>query len=175
MIRPRHDIGVIVFGVALAACQEGSDLADAKRTPKPPPPETTPLPEVSIAVEIDGKPASPIDAARLATVTPDFEEEDRRMWKLSTLLGDAAGPGALVAVSGREGPEVVLRVPAKADEPQPALLASRRGEVVATMVSPQEPFPGYHGRGGRLGRSGDPVPRIVGVRHIRVSHEPKGP
>jgi hypothetical protein len=175
MTRQKHDVNVIVMAVVLAACQDGADLADAKRTPKPPPPDTTALPEVSIAVEIDGKPASVIDAARLGAVTPDFAEEDRRMWKLSTLLGDAAGPGAVVAVSGREGPEVVLRVPAKADEPQPALLASRRGEVVATMVSPHEPFPGYHGRGGRLGRSGDPVPRIVGVRTIRVTHEPKGP
>ncbi|NUO51540.1 MAG: hypothetical protein HOV80_22010, partial [Polyangiaceae bacterium] len=72
MIRPKRDAVVIVLGLLLAACQEGSDLADAKRTPKPPPPETTALPEVSITVEIDGKPASPIDAARLAMVTPDF-------------------------------------------------------------------------------------------------------
>lgn len=159
----------LMFVVVSFACQEGSDLADAKRTPKPPPPPTAATPEEPIAVEIDGAPAAPIDAARLDAVTPDYAEEDRRVWKLTTLLGDTAKrDGVVIAVSGKEGPEVLLRAPKAPEERQPALLASRRGEVVATMVSPQDPFPGYHGRGGRLGRSGDSVPRIVGVRKIRV-------
>jgi hypothetical protein len=162
---------LLVLG-ALLSCQDGADLAEAKRTPKPPPPESSAVPDVSITVEVDGAAAAAIDAARLEATPPDFAEEDRRVWKLSTLLGEKAGrPGTLVAVGGSEGPEVVLRIPEKADDPQPALLARRRGEVVATMVSPREPFPGYHGRGGRLGRSGDTVPRIVGVRYIRVTHE----
>ena len=84
-------------------------------------------------------------------------------------MGDAAKrSGVVIAVSGADRPEVLLRNPEDADKPQPALMTTRRGELVATMVSPQDPFPEYHGRGGRLGRSGDSIPRIVGVRKIRV-------
>ncbi len=163
------DLARIVLVFALCSCQDGSDLTEAKRSPKPPPPESDALPQITIAVEVDGAAAKPIDPARLDAVPPEFSEEDRRGWRLATLLGEAAKrEGAVLAVSGEDGPEVLLRVPKDVEAPQPALLVSRRGEVVATMVSPQAPFPGYHGRGGRLGRGGDPVPRIVGVRKIRV-------
>lgn len=160
---------LVAFLSIAAACQNGSDLADAKRTPKPPPPESARALEVTIAVEVDGAAAPPLDAGRLDAVAPDYVEDDKRGWNLASLLGETARrDGVVFAVAGADGPEVLLRSARSADEPQPALLASRRGEVVATMVSPQDPFPGYHGRGGRLGRSGTVVPRVVGVRKIRV-------
>jgi hypothetical protein len=61
------------------------------------------------------------------------------------------------------------------DDFQPVLQVSRRGEVVATMVDPKAPFPEYHGRGGRLGRTGDPLPRVSGVTAIRVFLDPPSP
>lgn len=159
---------VAILSIA-AACQNGSDLADAKRTPKPPPPESARALDVTIAVEVDGSPAPPLDTSRLDAVAPDYVEDDKRGWNLVSLLGDVARrDGVVFAIAGADGPEVLLRLPKTSEDPQPALLASRRGEVVATMVSPQDPFPGYHGRGGRLGRSGTVVPRVVGVRKIRV-------
>jgi hypothetical protein len=168
-VKKREGVAAL-FVVALFGCQDGTDIATAKRAPKPPPPEHPAIPaELAIAVEVDGAPRDAIGKAKLEATKPDFEDDERRVWKLTTLLGGvAAREGVVLAVSGREGPEVLLRVPTSDGEPQPAILVSRRGEVVATMVSPQAPFPEYHGRGGRLGRSGDPVPRIVGVRKIRV-------
>jgi hypothetical protein len=42
------------------------------------------------------------------------------------------------------------------------------------MMSADEPFPSYHGRGGRLHRPGDPLPRIGGVTKIKVTSEGGG-
>mgnify|MGYP000906934325 CR=1 FL=1 len=169
MIAAMRERFLVAFVALIIGCQDGSDLADAKRTPKPPPPASAATPAVAIAVEVDAVAGTPIDGARLDAVKPDFSDEGRRTWKMTTLLGDAAKrPGAVIAVSGAGGPEILLRNPEDASKPQPALMATRRGELVATMVSPDDPFPEYHGRGGRLGRSGDSVPRIVGVRRIRV-------
>jgi hypothetical protein len=47
-------------------------------------------------------------------------------------------------------------------------MLTRRGDIVALLVDPADPFPSYHGQGRRLGRPGDPMPRIAGVKKIRV-------
>lgn len=176
---PERLLALIACG-GLIACQEGSDLTSAMRAPKPPPPASGTVAEgIQIEVEIDGVSAAPIDNKKLDAIPTDFSDDERRAWKLETLLGESARrPGAVLAVSGggdAGGPEVLLKIPEREADPQPSLLVSRRGEVVATMISPQSPFPEYHGRGGRLGRAGDPVPRIVGVRKIRVYLERQAP
>jgi hypothetical protein len=61
-----------------------------------------------------------------------------------------------------------MQRPATADEPQPVLFFTRRGEVVATQVRPEDPFPQFHGQGGRLRRPGDTTPRISPVVALRV-------
>jgi hypothetical protein len=162
-------LGLSLFALG-AACQKASEELDAKRMPQPPPPESADVPAaLRISVSIDGIEAEPVDAAKLDATQPSFVDEERRAWLLRDLLGPAAmREGVVFAVSAATGPEVLLR-PGKGDkDPQPVLLLSRRGEPVATLVSPEEPFPNYHGMGGRLRRRGDPVPRVEGFSRIRI-------
>lgn len=166
-------VATLWFALALvgsSGCQKASDAGAARQMPKLPPPPQVPLPAtLRIAVEIDGQPAPPIDAARLAATRPDFRDRERRAWKLPTLLGPAAArPGAVAEVTGDDGVTVLLRQPTDPAAPLPVLAESRRGEIVAAMVRAAEPFPAYHGQGRRLARPGDPLPRVGGVTRIRV-------
>src|SRR6185436_304687 len=115
-----------------------------------------------IAVEIDGQERPVIDAAFLAARAPDFADSERRAWRIDSLLGaPAQREGAVIAVTGEHGLTIEL---GRGDDagagPVPVLTVSRRGEVLAAMVESTDPFPPYHGRGGRLGRPGDRLPRI---------------
>jgi hypothetical protein len=168
-------LALVSLGLLSPGCQRASDEGDTKRVPRPPPPETESVPAaLKVEVTIDGATAPAIDAARLQALPPDFSDQDRRAWKLGTLLGaPALRPGAVVAAAAREGPEVLLRQAAGDAEPQAVLMVSRRGDVVATMLDPKAPFPEYHGRGGRLGRAGDSLPRVVDVVRLRVFVDPK--
>jgi hypothetical protein len=152
-------------------CDEGAPN-EAKRMPKPPPPEDAGV-AVAIAVSIDGKPAASIDTAKLDGIKPDFQDEERRAWRFSSLLGARMEASAtVVKVTGEKG--IVLELPraASSTSPEPVLMVSRRGEVMAAMIEPENPFPQYHGRGGRLGRRGDPLPRIAGVTAVDVVDKP---
>ena len=164
----------LAIAVAGAGCQKASDATQAKRMPQPPP---APAHELSvpdglrIELVVGGKPAPPIDAARLRATAPDFADSERRAWKLATLLGAAVvTPGTELVVSGAPNASLVLTQPASATEPQPALMLNRRGDVVATMLTPNAPFPSFHGAGGRLGRPGDTTPHLPGVVRIVVAH-----
>jgi hypothetical protein len=159
----------LLFVVFALGCQKASDANSAKQMPKlPPPPHVQPT--VNVTVEIAGKPAPVIDSQRLSSVKADFEDSERRAWRLSTLLGPL-DEKSVVAVTGENDVTVQFRRAPNEKEPQPALLLTRRGELVALLVDPADPFPSYHGQGRRLGRPGDPMPRIAGVRKIRVYQE----
>ncbi len=163
---------MMVCALALA-CTKASESTDAKRMPKPPPPQATAAPALligaAVTVEVDGVPAPALDGAKLASVPPDFKNEEHRAWKMTTLLGAAAArEGAIVAATGDKDVTILLRKPASDKDPLPALIVSRRGEIFASLVAPDEPFPAYHGQGGRLARPGDPLPRVGGVTKIRV-------
>jgi hypothetical protein len=171
----RRSLGFIaVLGVlALAsACSKTSETTDAKRSPKPPPPAASSVAipaSVHLDVEIDGAPAAAIDGARLAASKPDFVDDEHRAWRIVTLVGPAAGrPGAIVAAVGDKGLSLDMPAPAGPKDPVPALSLNRRGEVVVGLVAPDEPFPDYHGRGGRLSRPGDPLPHLAAPTKLRV-------
>jgi hypothetical protein len=156
---------------ALAGCQKASDATQAKRMPQPPPAPEIRVPDaLRIEVVVSGKEAPVIDASRLRATPPDFADAERRAWKLATLVGGAvATPGTEFVVSGAPSAGLVLKQPATATEAQPALMLNRRGDLVATMVTPNAPFPPFHGAGGRLGRPGDTTPHLPGVVRIVVN------
>ena len=160
----------LVLALLVASgCQKASDADPARQRPNLPPPPSAPLPQtLQITVEAEGGPRV-IDTALLARTKPDFEDPERRAWRLTTLLGPAlARPGAVAAVTGEKDVTVVLRPPRTPRDPVPVLAESRRGGLVAALVDPTDPFPSYHGQGRRLSRPGDPLPRIPGVTKIRV-------
>lgn len=154
--------------VALAlGCGRGEDAVNAKRSPRPPAPPRVEVPtELRIAVSVDGQPATAIEAAVLEQLAPDFADSERRAWKLDRLVPALAGAGASVEAVGKAGISVRF---AASDGKAPVLFLTRRGEVVVTVVDPAQPFPEYHGQGGRLGRPGDPVPHLGRVTELRVS------
>jgi hypothetical protein len=158
--------------VGVAACQKASDETSAKRMPLAPPPPAKEmlLPEgLHIEVVIRGKPAAAIDAAKLRATPPDFQDAERRAWRLASLVGAAQAPAATeFVVSGSPNAALVLTQPGTAAEPQPVLMLNRRGDVVATMLTPNAPFPPFHGEGGRLRRPGDTTPHVAGVTRIQV-------
>jgi hypothetical protein len=174
---PLLHLVALVLVLACAGCQKASDATQAKRMPQPPPPATSEvaLPDgLRIEVVVGGKPAAPIDAARLRAARPDFVDRERRAWRLASLLGADLVPGGTeLVVSGAPQAALVLTQPASAADPQPVLMLNRRGELVATMVAPKAPFPAYHGEGGRLQRPGDTTPHLAGVVRIQVVHELK--
>jgi hypothetical protein len=158
--------------VGAAACGK-SPPNEEKRMPKLPPPPQAKIPETfRIDVEIDGASGPAIDGRRLEATAPTFEDKGKRAWRLDALLGDAvAREGAVIAVTGEKDMTIVMKPPRAPEDEVPVLMANLRGDVVAAMVEPADPFPAYHGQGGRLQRKGDPLPRIAGVSRIKVYQE----
>jgi hypothetical protein len=167
---------LVAIAVVAAACQKASDATQAKRMPQPPPSASAArdvdVPDgLRIDVVVGGKPAPAIDAARLRATKPDFADNERRAWKLQTLLGaEVVPPGTELVVSGAPSTGLVMKQPDAAAEPQPVLMLNRRGDVIATALSPNAPFPAFHGEGGRLRRPGDTTPHLFGVTRVVVAH-----
>lgn len=154
--------------LVLAACSRAGEEESGKRAPIAPPPPVIEIPAgLSIPVEIDGVAGPAITRQTLAAIKPDFADEERRAWRLTRVLPSFSGRAVLEAV-GREDVSIAMQAPASADEPQPVLFFTRRGEVVATQVRPEDPFPQFHGQGGRLRRPGDLTPRVSPVVMLRV-------
>lgn len=166
---------VLALACALGACEQRAN--EGRRMPKAPPPPSAPVDKaLSIAVTIDGEPAPPLDAARLESTPATYADEGKRAWRLDTLFGSkGARAGVSYTVTGDGGVELVLRPPRSLAEAVPVIAANLRGEVIVAMVSPGQPFPAYHGQGGRLGRRGDPLPRIANVTSIAVAVGPVAP
>jgi hypothetical protein len=163
-------LAALAVVIAACGCSRPSESTDAKRSPKPPPAETVTIPAaLHVDVEIDGAPAPAIDAARLTATKPDFSDEEHRAWRLATLLGTpATRPGVAFSAIGDKGLSLEMRPGAAPSDPAPALSLNRRGEVVVGLVAPDDPFPDFHGKGGRLNRPGDPLPRVSGPTKLRV-------
>lgn len=163
MIRAAR-IAAVCLGLTFAAagCSKAGEEAEAKRSPISPPPPSVDLPaDLRIPVEVDGRELRAITSADLAAAAPDFADTDRRAWRLAALLGDAAPAGTRIEAIGEGGVGISMTVPAADTEPQPVLFFTRRGDLVAAAVLADDPFPDYHGQGGRLRRPGDPLPRLT--------------
>ena len=158
---------ILVVVVAFVACQKASE--ERREMPKlPPPPQPRIAPSLRIEVEVDGRAQAALDAERLAKTAPDFSDGEHRAWRFSTLLGLPIARGSSIAVTGAQNVTITLKEPASPKDPQPVLTESRRGELVAALISPDDPFPSFHGQGRRLARPMDPLPRIAGVTKISV-------
>jgi len=163
---------MLALPLALACgCSKPSDTTDAKRSPKPPPSASVEIPSaLHIDVEIDGRPAPAIDGARLAATKPDFSDDDHRAWRITTLVGGpATRPGVVISAIADGG--VALDIPAGSGPADPAAVLSlnRRGEIIVGLVTPDAPFPDFHGKGGRLARPGDPLPHLASPTKIRIA------
>jgi len=155
----------------LLACSK-TEPNEGKRVPQAPPPPggATASPTLSIAVAVDGQPRAPITSATLMSTTPDWSDAQRKAWRIARLVNIEPSAQVTFAVTGAR--DVTIEMPAESTEHKlvPALLLSQRGLVVAEFVDPAEPFPAFHGEGGRLGRPPDPTPRVQNVTKIEVRH-----
>ncbi len=89
-----------------------------------------------------------------------------------TLVGaPAQRADAVFTVTGEKSMAIQMRHPHSAGDEFPVIELNRRGDLVAGMVRPEQPFPGFHGRGERRERPGDPLPHVAGVTKIAISYE----
>jgi hypothetical protein len=161
----------VLAAAALAAgCSRAGDEAGTKRSPSQPPPRSVEIPsDLSIAVTVDGAAHAAITAETLRGIHPDFADDERRAWRVPTLLPEAERAGSVVEAVSPAG--VGVRFEHRtADGLEPVLFLTRRGEVMVAAVDPKDPFPRYHGQGGRLRRGGDPMPRVAPVARLAVTH-----
>ncbi len=160
----------IALGLVLtAACSRAENEAGVKRTPVVPPPAEVAIPtDLRIAISVDGAARPALDAAALAARPPDFVDADRRAWRLTGLVPELDQAGASIEARGNGGVSVRLDRPALPGGLEPVLFLTRRGDLVATMLDPAQPFPEYHGQGGRLRRPGDTMPHVSPVLELAV-------
>lgn len=153
----------------LTACSRASDESEAKKwAADPPPKDISPPASLAIAVEVDGAARRPITAQTLSAATPDFRDTERTAWLITTLIPDARQDGSVVEAESPAGVSVKFERPSAAGV-EPVLFLTRRGEVIVSAIDPKDPFPRYHGQGGRLRRAGDSMPRVAPVARVIVT------
>jgi hypothetical protein len=154
--------------VVVAACSKASEEAQTRQWPEPPPAREVVIPEkLEIAVTVDGAPRPAITAVLLRGAKPDYADEERKAWKIPSLVSEAGPPGVVEATSPA-GVSVKFAHPTP-DGLEPVLFLTRRGEVIVAALDPKDPFPRYHGQGGRLHRAGDQMPRIGPVSKLDIT------
>jgi len=157
--------------LVLAACSRASDENEVRQWQTPPPPKDgIPIPtSLSIDVTIDGGNKTAITSNVLGAAKPDFADADHKAWLIPTLVPAAAPRGTTIEAVSPAGVSVKFTHPT-ADGLEPVLFLSRRGDVIIAAVDPKDPFPRYHGQGGRLRRAGDPLPHVGPVSRIEITH-----
>ncbi len=154
-------------GAAGAGCSRASTEGEAKQWAEPPPTKDVPIPRnLEIAVVVDGAAAKAITAETLRAAKPDFVDDERKAWKIATLV-DGAGPAGSVEATSPAGVSVTFKHPTP-DGLEPVLYLTRRGDIIVAALDPKEPFPRYHGQGGRLHRAGDSLPRVAPVSKLEI-------
>jgi hypothetical protein len=164
----RRWAAVVVVLAALAACSKASEEGQTRQWPVPPPGKEVAIPaQLAIAVTVDGVPKPAITADTLRAARPDYADEERKAWKIPSLVGEAGAPGVVEATTPA-GVSVTFPHPTP-DGLEPVLFLTRRGEVIVAALDPKDPFPRYHGQGGRLHRAGDQMPRIGPVAKLDIT------
>jgi len=154
--------------VVIAACSKASNEVETRQWPGPPPAKDVSLPaRLEIAVTVDGAPKPAITAETLRGVRPDYADDERRAWRILSLVGEAGPPGVVEATSPA-GVSVKFSHPSP-EGLEPVLFLTRRGEVIVAALDPKDPFPRYHGQGGRLHRAGDQMPRVGPVSRLDIT------
>jgi hypothetical protein len=162
-------ISVLVL-LFIAACGKSEPANEGKRMPAPPPVKREIPADVKIAVVVDGETKPPITQAVLAAATPDWTDKDgRKAWRIGKLVGVEEALDRSFAITGSTN-NITIELPSKSDANTlvPALSLSQRGALVVEFVDPADPFPRFHGEGGRLGRSPESEPRVAGVSKIEA-------
>jgi hypothetical protein len=160
--------GACLLAIAAAACSKASSEAETKQWPEPPPGRDVAVPgQLRIAVTVDGVERPAITAAALRDTKPDYADSERKAWRIPTLVTEAGPPG-LVEATSPAGVSVKFSHPTP-DGLEPVLFLTRRGEVIVAALDPRDPFPRYHGQGGRLHRAGDQLPRVAPVSRLAIS------
>ncbi len=160
----------LVVLLAVVACSKARDEGDRGQWQSSAPPRKIEVPAgLSIVVTSDGAERPPITTETLKTVKPDFADDERRAWLIPTLVADAGPVGSVVEASAPTGVAVKLSHPTP-EGLEPVLFLTRRGEVIVSAIDPKDPFPKYHGQGGRLHRAGDTMPRVMPVAKLAITH-----
>ena len=161
-----------ILAMPALACSRASDEAPKKTwADKPPPKDMPPPADLNIEVTVDGAAVSPITAATLTGKKPDFEDAERTAWLIETLVPQAAQTHSIVKATSPSGMSIEIERPSPAGI-EPVLFLTRRGDVIVSTIDPKDPFPRYHGQGGRLHRAGDSNPRVNPVAKLAITHKP---
>ncbi len=170
MPRRSTTVAAILAGLIGVACSRASDESEAKQWPKAPPPAKNlpPPADLSIQIKVNGTDRGTITAATLNSAKPDFEDAERTAWLILTLVPDARPTGSTVEAVSPAGVSVTFDRPS-ATGIEPVLFLTRRGEVIVSAIDPKDPFPRYHGQGGRLHRAGDSWPRVAPVQRLEIT------
>jgi len=169
VLRPLVLVALVAASAAAGACSKtASHEGEAKQWAESPPPKEAAFPTtLEIAVIVDGAPRPPITGETLKTTKPDFSDDERKAWRVPTLVAEA-GPAGTVEASSPAGVSVKFTHPTP-EGLEPVLFLTRRGEVIVAAVDPKDPFPRYHGQGGRLHRAGDQMPRVAPVAKLEIT------
>lgn len=151
-------------------CSRASEQGEAKQWATPPPAKDIPIPaSLHIVITVDGDAKPAITSASLGGAKPDFADDDHKAWLIPTLVPEAQPAGSSIEAVSGAGVSVKFAHPT-ADGREPVLFLTRRGDVIVAALDPKDPFPRYHGQGGRLRRAGDPMPRVSPVARIEITH-----
>ncbi len=150
----------------LAACKEPTDESARKQWAKSEPGLVEIPADLSIDVAIDGTAAPKITGAQLRATKPDFADAERSAWLVPKLVANATGS---LEAFGSAGISVTYPQPMP-NNLQPVLFLTRRGDVNVEAVDPADPFPRFHGNGGRLHRIGDSLPHVEKVTRLAITH-----
>ena len=154
--------------LVVVACSKASNEAQTRQWPEPPPDKEVSIPaKLEIAVTVDGAAKPAITAATLRGVPADYSDDERKAWRIPSLVTEA-GAGGLVEATSPAGVSVKFSHPTP-EGLEPVLFLTRRGEVIVAALDPKDPFPRYHGQGGRLRRAGDQMPRVAPVSKLDIT------